>query len=453
MKLTRGVFFFLVIAVLFLPACGKIGKKKTIPGPDDKVHSVSVSPVMERDVPDVIKLDGRFIPHNQVEIKSDFTGRVQALSVNEGQHVAAGEVLLKIEDERLPFVLEQQRAALREAEAQLELDRSRGFASPEEEEGTGTQPEEQPELQDEEAGGIPGEGTPEEQAPEEAEQEGTVAEEEQAEQEAVEGEEQSPMERLAQLRRRAQQARAAAQARLRAQQQQAQTEQTTSAQEDDDVVRNREALDQAKIDRLRTELSLTEKQVEGSTLTTTFEGMVTRVEVSEGSLVKPGDLLLEILSLDPIELSLKIPKEEIAKVNKQMAVKVTVPDLGNRSFPGEISFIGAALEQDQKSVEVRIRLENPEQKIKIGMEGIAEIAVEQASHRALMVPEAAIVRREGKNFLYVVDGQVAQAVEVEIGASMEGMVEIRRGIRTKDQVVSRGVEQLREKDEFIRAGT
>jgi RND family efflux transporter MFP subunit len=453
MELSRGVFFLVVISAFFLPACGKIGQKKTIPGPNDKVYTVSVAGVTERDVPDVIKLDGRFIPFNSLQIKSDFTGKVQALSVQEGQGVTAGEVLLKIEDERLPFVLEQQRAALREAEAQLELDRSRGFAGgPEEAEETPAEQEEQeqpPEQQDE-TGASPFEGTPpqEEQNPEEAQQEQAQDETGEQPEEPAPGEDESPMSRLARLRQRAQQARAAAQARLRNQQQAREPAPQVSGEE----VKNREALDQAKIDRLQAELALTEKQMEGSTLTATFEGMVTKVEVSEGSLVKPGDVLLEIFGLDPLELSLKIPKEDIAQIDKRMAVKVTVPDLGNRSFPGEISFIGAALEQDQQTVEVRVRVTNLEQKIKIGMEGIAEIALEKASHRALLVPEAALVRREGKNFIYLVDGQVARASEVETGASVEGWVEIRKGLRAKDQVVTQGVEQLKGPEEFIKAG-
>jgi multidrug efflux pump subunit AcrA (membrane-fusion protein) len=96
---------------------------------------------------------------------------------------------------------------------------------------------------------------------------------------------------------------------------------------------------------------------------------------------------------------------------------------------------------------------NPEQKIKIGMEGSAEISIEKVSHRGLLVPDMALVRREGKNFVYVVDGQVARATEVETGSSMEGWVEIRRGVRTKDQVVTRGVDQLKGGEEFIRVGT
>jgi membrane fusion protein (multidrug efflux system) len=440
--------------VLFLPACSKIGKKKSIPGPNDKVYTVGVGPVTEREVPDVIKLGGRFIPLNQLEIKSDFTGKVEALSVAEGQNVLAGEVLLKIEDERLPFVLEQQRAALREAEAQLELDRSRGFA------GGPEETREEPAEGLEEGGGIvtPPEGTDEEQVPVDGQQaQGEQAQDqasdqvpEEAEQEVEEGEEQTPQSRLARLRQRAQQARAAAQARLRPQQQQPQE---PANQENGEEAKNREALDQAKVDRLRAELALTEKQMEGATLTTTFEGMVIKLEVAEGSLVKPGDLLLEILSLDRLELSLKVPKEDIAQIDKRMAVKVTVPDLGNRSLAGEISFIGAALEQDQKNVEVRIRVENPEQKIKVGMEGIAEMAIERGSHQALLVPETALVRREGKTYLYLVDGQVARAGEVETGATLEGWVEIRRGLRAKDQIVTRGVDQLKGLEEFIRSGT
>lgn len=430
MKITRGVLFFIVISIFFFPACEKFGKKRSVPGPDDKVYTVATAPVTEREVPDVIKLDGRFIPQTRLQIKSDFVGKVQTLSIEEGQEVLAGDVLLKIEDEKLPWVLERQRAGLREAEAQLEYDRTRGFA------GGPEDALEEPEEEEEE----------EEEVIEETGEGEEVAEEEEAEEELEEGEEETPLARLARLRRRAQRARQAAQARLRRSQRQA-----PGPRASPEETRSRETLDQAKIDRLNAELALTEKQMEGSTIATSIDGFVTKLEVAEGSLVKPGDMLVEILTTDPIELSLKIPKEEIGRIDKKMTVKVIVPDLGNRNLAGEISFIGAELEEDQRTVEVRIRIGNPNHKIKVGMEGIAEMAVERASHLALLVPEDAVVRRDGLSYVYVVDGQLAQAREVDTGASVEGWMEIRRGLKKKDKVVTQGVDQLKEQREFIKS--
>ena len=434
MKRIGGLLLILVIFVFFQSSCGK-AKRKTIPGPNDKVFSVSVAEAVKKDVPNVVKQEGRFIPLNRLEVKSDFTGKIQALSVEEGQNVLSGDVLLKIEDEKLPWILERQRASLKEAEAQLDYDERRGVAG-----GPSDALEEAPEDEEEDEEPLEDEEGPEGDEPDQAEED--------AEEEIDEGEDETPMQRLARLRRNAQRARQAAQ--RRAQQRQQPAAQPAQTQESAEEAESRRALDEAKIERIRAEMTLTEKQIDGSTLTTGIDGFVTKVEVNEGSVVKPQDFLMEIITIDPIDLSLKIPKGEINEIDKKMSVKVTVPDLGSQNFEGEISFIGAELEQGQQSVEVRIRVNNPKLKIKSGMEGIAEMAVQGASHKAIMVPRDAIVYQEKKSYVYVLNGQLAERLEVQTGATTNGDVEIKRGIRVKDKVITRGVDQLKGPSEFVR---
>ncbi|MDX1386016.1 MAG: efflux RND transporter periplasmic adaptor subunit [bacterium] len=431
MKTLRKSWLAVFLLPLLTVACGKGAGKKTVPGPKDTIYPVSVAQAVEQEVPDTIRIEGRFIPLNRLEVKSDFTGKVQALSVEEGQSLLAGDVLLKIEDEKLPWVLDRQRAELREAEAQAELDTNGG---PEETQGDAF--EESPVEEEEEGFGEFAEGEEETEEPFQEEEEEEFGEE---------GEE-TPFARLARLRRNARRARQAALARR----QQMQRQQPNQPQESREETEDRAAFNQARLDRIRADLALTEKQMEGSTLTTGVDGFVAKINVAEGSLVNPGDVLLEVVTVDPIDLSLMTPKEEIGKIDKQMKVQVVVPDLGGKIFNGDISFIGAELDQDQRSVEVRVRVDNRDLKIKVGMEGIANMAVSKSVHRALMVPSNAVVQQEGKSYVYVQRGQLAERVEVVTGGAVENMVEIKRGIRQGDYVVTDGVSQLKNPDEFIK---
>lgn len=434
MKALLKVCFLLFLPPLVVTGCGKGAGQKSVPGPKDTIYSVSVTQAVEKEIPDTIRLDGRFIPLNRLEVKSDFTGKVQALSVEEGQNVLTGDVLLKIEDEKLPWVLDRQRAELREAEAQAELD-AQGIS----EESRGDAYEESP---------VEEEYPEEEYEEEEPVEEPALGEEEPQEEYAEEeGGEETPFARLARLRRNARRARQAALARRRQVQQQ---QQQTQAQESREVYEDRATLNQAKMDRIRAELALTEKQMEGSTLTTSVDGFVRKISVTEGSLVKPGDMLLEIITVDPIDLSIKTPKRDIGKIDKQMKVQVAIPDLGGKIYNGEISFIGAELDEDQKSVEVRVRVDNRDLKIKVGMEGIANMAVSNSAHLAVLVPSEALVQIEGKSYVYLQRGQVAERVEVVTGGAVENWVEIKRGIRQGDLIVTEGVNQLKTPEEFIK---
>lgn len=468
----RPLVFLVLISAVF-PSCGKLGKKKTVPSPSDKVHTVSTVKVQSQTVPDVIDLKGVFNASQRVVLKSDFTGRVQALSVIEGQTVATGDAISKIDDDKLTYVLDRQRAELKEAEAQLELNnRLSPGAGSDDDDGDDTAPEvdedegpaEAPQfpslLGNAEPEAVPPEGAPTERAFEQPgaspvpgqpfelppQAPGTAGQPSVAEltsdgQDILE-EAKSP----AALRARLRQSRLAAR-RLAATQQ---AKPATPAQENADVQESRVGLDQARIDRLKAEIALTEKQLTGSTLSSPIDGFVTKVPVTEGALVKPDDILVEILQVDPIELTVKVPKEQIEKLDKSMEVKVTVPDLNGQSFPGEISFIGAELDQDKKSVEVRVRVANPNLKIKVGMEGVAEIGIANKTHQGLLVPPEALIRDKDKRYVYAVDGAVAEKREVVTGAYYDGQVEIKDGVRAGEVVVTRGLGAFKEDEEFVK---
>ncbi len=432
MKKTPLLLILLLLAS-FPPACGKMGKRKSIPGPSDKVFSVNVARVVERNVPDTLEIKGVFAPAQKVEIKSEFSGKVQALSVVEGQTVASGDVLLKIEDEKLQWVLDRQRAELREAEAQLELDTRVGGV----------------------AGGEEGEEVTEvvEEAPVEPNAGITPPEENVENPEAVPGEEvvalatpgveeEGPLAE----RRRLRELRRAARLNARRQTVVTPTRPAVAPEQNE----SRVSLDQAKIDRIKAEIAFTEKQMAGSTVISPMDGFVSKVAVAEGSTVKPEDLLVTIVQVDPIDLVLKVPKDQIEKIEKNMEVKATSPDLPNLSFQGEISFIGAELDADRKALELRVRVGNSAFRIKIGMEGVAELGVANKTHPALLIPPIAVLRDKDGKYLYVVRGQVAERQEVETGSSIEGLVEIKKGLKKDDQVVTQGLDQLKQEEEFVR---
>ncbi|MGH9896659.1 MAG: biotin/lipoyl-binding protein, partial [bacterium] len=286
MKPTRLQVLILpfLILVLGTAACGKITKKKGLPGPDDKVYDVVLGEVQSREVPDSTEFKGAFHPVNELELKSDFSGRVQTLSAVEGQVVVQGDVLLKIEDEKLPYVLDRQRAELREAEIQLEMDTraATGGGLPEE-----VPFEEEPEYAEEEPAQPFSPIQPVEPV-EGAEEEGPTPEPAGREEE---GTELTPVQRA--LLQRQRQAR-----RL------VQPAPPPQAAANGEMAENRIALSQARVDRIRAEIAFTERQLAGSTLLAPFDAFVSKVAVAEGSMVQPNDPLMALVTLDPIELSL-----------------------------------------------------------------------------------------------------------------------------------------------------
>jgi membrane fusion protein (multidrug efflux system) len=75
---------------------------------------VEVTEVVRRDLAESISLVGSLAPNETAQIRAEISGQVRSVQFNEGEHVAKGQILLKIDDSEL-------RAQLSQAEARFNL--------------------------------------------------------------------------------------------------------------------------------------------------------------------------------------------------------------------------------------------------------------------------------------------------------------------------------------------
>jgi membrane fusion protein, multidrug efflux system len=105
-----------VVAILLL--CGGCKEKSASPSAarGGGAQVVEVIPIHRRDLAETINLVGSLQPNESAEIRAEVSGMVQSIQFEEGQQVAAGDVLLKIDDAELRAQQEQVAARYRLAE-------------------------------------------------------------------------------------------------------------------------------------------------------------------------------------------------------------------------------------------------------------------------------------------------------------------------------------------------
>lgn len=86
---------------------------------------VSVEPAKRTEIVEELLLTGTLTSPRTARLSPEVEGRVAAIAVDAGDQVAAGEMLLKLDDEIAQLELAQARAALREAVAELDDARRR----------------------------------------------------------------------------------------------------------------------------------------------------------------------------------------------------------------------------------------------------------------------------------------------------------------------------------------
>lgn len=103
------------------PAGGAGADGAAQPLPPLELASVDVAVVEPRVLTRVIPLSGTISPLVQATVKAKVSGEVEAVTVREGQNVAAGDVIARIDSRHLRAEYERELAAVEKARADLEL--------------------------------------------------------------------------------------------------------------------------------------------------------------------------------------------------------------------------------------------------------------------------------------------------------------------------------------------
>ena len=133
-----------------------------------------------------------------------------------------------------------------------------------------------------------------------------------------------------------------------------------------------------EMERLELKIGLLRSRVKQLVLASPIDGVVLRgdLEDAEGAPVESGQTLFEIAPLDPINLELAIPEEDLHSVEVNMTVKARLEGYRGGSVTGTITRIAPRSEiRDSKNVFIaEVQIPNEDGALRPGMNGRARIS-------------------------------------------------------------------------------
>jgi membrane fusion protein (multidrug efflux system) len=168
-----------------------------------------------------------------------------------------------------------------------------------------------------------------------------------------------------------------------------------------------------------------------------FPGIVGLRQVSTGAYLKAGDDIARLDKIDVVKLDFRVPEVYLGRIRRDQPVAVRVDAFPGEQFPGRVYAIETAVDEKTRTVLMRARVDNRGARLRPGM--FARVTLELgANTKAALVPEQAIVPRGDRNYVFrVVDGKAA-LTEVALGSRSPGEVEIVKGLRAGELVVTEG---------------
>jgi RND family efflux transporter MFP subunit len=175
-------------------------------------------------------------------------------------------------------------------------------------------------------------------------------------------------------------------------------------------------------------------------LRTPFDGLVEDVFITRGERARVGDRLFVVADTSTLWVRAQIHERQWTglDVGEGQEVRVVVPGADVHDAIARVHHVGATVEADSRSVPLVAELANDDAHYKPGM--FVWVDLPQGELReTLAVPVAAIMRHEGKSFVFVPDGEGRfRRVDVKTGVESGDFVEVAAGLAAGQQVVVQG---------------
>lgn len=204
---------------------------------------------------------------------------------------------------------------------------------------------------------------------------------------------------------------------------------------------------EAEVAEAKAQLAFYQSQLDNAVIRAPFVGIITRRFAQEGDFVTPntsasateGASSTSIAELSSgLEIEARIPEASIAKINRGQSVDIYTDTYPNETFKGRVSLIAprAVQENNITFFRVKVALSSGQNKLKSGM-NVRLTLHSQAIKDALVIPLAAVATRpDGQIGVYLPDSQNAARFQpVRVNPVSGEKVQVLAGLKKGDRVL------------------
>jgi len=179
------------------------------------------------------------------------------------------------------------------------------------------------------------------------------------------------------------------------------------------------------------------------TILAPIAGVVSDREATLGEgFEEAGRPIMTIVDDRKVLATANIYEKDINRVRIGQQVNLKVAGLPpNVTFQGRVTTIGTVI-GEARVVSVKAEISNLNGQLKSGMFAEMQVLTDKASAPVLAIPSMAIVEVQGKNVVYVQNGNSFQPTEVKLGMTAGELVEVESGLFEGDRIVTQGAPLL-----------
>ncbi|MFZ5699602.1 MAG: efflux RND transporter periplasmic adaptor subunit [Pseudomonadota bacterium] len=167
-------------------------------------------------------------------------------------------------------------------------------------------------------------------------------------------------------------------------------------------------------------------------------GVLTELNVREGSQVTPGMPVARIAALDRVWVLVEVPEAQAGWLRGERPAEVQVPALPDKTFEANVDYLYPQIDAARRTLRARLVIDNRDLLLRPGMSASVTL-FGGPRHDVLLVPDEAVVRSGQRDLVIVAEGGGRfRPVPVKVGAQRHGQTVIDSGLEEGTQVVVSG---------------
>ena len=159
-----------------------------------------------------------------------------------------------------------------------------------------------------------------------------------------------------------------------------------------------------------------------------FDGLIVKRNRDPGDVVVPGSAILTLVSLDELWISAWVDETEMARLQPGQTARVVFRSESDRALPGKVIRLGREVDRETREFVVDVEVLKLPENWAVGQR--AEVFIETSRKTdVLLVPSRFISRVDKQTGVFTNDNGVVAWRSIELGLSGQKQVEIKKGLQ------------------------
>jgi RND family efflux transporter MFP subunit len=209
-----------------------------------------------------------------------------------------------------------------------------------------------------------------------------------------------------------------------------------------------------ELDRAKSELEICEKKVDlatirlnEATIRAPISGTVIDKIADLGEMLFPmktmegksGSAVVTLADLHVMNVEIDINEDDLEKITLGKPALINPDSFPGRTYQGEVIEISPMADRQKNVVPIKVRVHNPDKFLKPDMSAkvtFKDTITDTANHKAkIQIPRSAVANKNGRNIVFVFEGEQPREREVTLGVSVGDYVVIKKGLVDGEKIL------------------